>query len=98
MRNRNMYWADWLQNSDPFIPPTAEISSLDDIERVCPELRQILDEAQAIRQRRRADWNDYARLKRRLKSLIGWWSPDHRLQTCEAYELSIRALADALHI
>lgn len=98
MRNRITDWAVWLSSSDPFIPPTAEINTIDDIERLCPQVRQILNEARSVRHRRRADWADYEFFKSALKSKVGWWSPDERLQTCMAYELSIRALVDALHI
>lgn len=98
MHNRITDWAIWLQDSDPFVPPSAEINTIGDIERVCPAVRQILNEARSVRHRRRADWDDYEFFKSLLKSQVGWWAKDERLQTCKAYELSIKALTDALHI
>lgn len=98
MRDRITEAADWLQATDAYVPPIRECRTLDDIVRVSPAVGQILDEARAVRSRRRADWNDYEFYKSLLKSQVGWWSPTEILQTCHCYEVCIKALTDALHI
>ena len=67
--------------------------TFDDIVFFAPQVGEILDRAR----KSRGDWSRrYEDHKRQLQSHVGWWAKLQILRTCEAYDVSIKALCDAL--
>lgn len=69
--------------------------ALETIIAIEPEIRDIINEAGAIRD---PDWHDYESLKRRLKQLVGWLARNPRLQTSDAYDAAMHKLTEVLRI
>ncbi|MHC2066544.1 hypothetical protein ACYFX5_03645 [Bremerella sp. T1] len=98
MHNRITDAALWVDKIDPWIPPTAEINSLDDIKQACPAVRRILNRARNLRRYRRPHWRHYEAFKAKLTIYVGWHAEDERLRSSRCYELCISALTKELRI
>jgi predicted MPP superfamily phosphohydrolase len=60
-----------------------------------PRISKILKEAGHTRS---ADWDDYTIYKQQLSALVGFGAAEKNLRTCNAYEITIIKLCDALKI
>lgn len=60
-----------------------------------PSLQDIIAEAKAIPD---PWWDDYSELKMRLSALVGTGARNQRLRNCQAYDVAIDKLVEALRL
>lgn len=69
--------------------------TIKEIVAIEPQIGGVLRQASKVK---KADWPDYSSFKQQLMPLVGFYSPNKRLRTSSAYEITIQQLVTALNL